>query len=146
MSRVSELLRYKSSVIHSVRRDDTVRHAILTMTENDVGAVLVLEGERVHGIFTERDVLRRVALAGRPPESTRVHEVMTSRLVVLGPKSTVEDCMATMTRARVRHLPIVDGARLVGVVSIGDVVRHLSAEREMELAHLTDYVQGRYPA
>ena len=146
MSRVSELLRQKPATVHSVRRDDTVRHAILTMTENDVGAVLVLEGDRIHGIFTERDVLRRVALAGRSPGETRVHEVMTDRLVVLGPSTSVEDCMATMTRARVRHLPIVDGAKLVGIVSIGDVVRHLSAEREIDLRYLTDYVLGRYPA
>ena len=145
MSRISELLTRKSAHVHSVRPDDTVRRAIETMVEHNIGAVVVLEGDRIHGIFTERDVLRRVMLSGKPPESTRVREVMTDRLVYLASDRDVEECMAVMTSARVRHLPIVDQQRIVGIISIGDVVRHLNAEREIELRYLTDYITGRYP-
>ena len=146
MSHVSELLSRKPSAIHAVRPEDSVRTAIETMIAHNIGAVIVLEDGQVSGIFTERDVLKRVALTGRSPESTRVQDVMTERLVVLGPDHTVEECMATMTQARVRHLPIVDRMRIVGIISIGDVVRHLSAEREVELRYMTDYIAGRYPA
>jgi CBS domain-containing protein len=115
------------------------------MIEHNVGAVLVMEEGRVVGIFTERDVLRRVVLAGRAPDRTPVGEVMTDRLVFLDPGRSVEDCMSVMTNARVRHLPILEGDRLAGIISIGDVVRHLNAERETELRYLSEYIHGRYP-
>jgi CBS domain-containing protein len=145
MSRISDLLARKPPQVHSVHPDDTVKHAIERMIEHNVGAVLVLEGERVRGIFTERDVLRRVVLAGRVADGTHVREVMTERLVFLAPDRSVEECMAVMTNARVRHLPIVDGSALAGIISIGDVVRHLNAEHEVELRYLSDYITGRYP-
>ncbi len=145
MGRVSDLLARKSSVVHCVRPDDSVKHAIENMIEFNVGALLVMEGTEIRGIFTERDVLRRVSLAGRAPDRTPVREVMTERLVYLDPTRSIDECMAVMTSARVRHLPIVAERRLVGVISIGDVVRHLNAEREVELRYLSDYIAGRYP-
>jgi CBS domain-containing protein len=145
MSRISDLLARKSAVVHSVGPDDTVRLAIDRMVEHNIGAVLVMEGDRVAGIFTERDVLRRVALPCKSAETLRVREVMTERLIYLGPDRTVEECMSVMTSARVRHLPVMDQGKLAGMISIGDVVRHLNAEREVELRYLTDYISGRYP-
>lgn len=145
MSRVSELLTRKPVRVHSVRPDDTVKHAVERMVEHNIGALLVIQDGEIRGIFTERDVLRRVALAGLSPDRTPVGEVMTSRLIYLGPDRSVEECMSVMTQARVRHLPIMEGPNLAGIISIGDVVRHLNAEREVELRYLADYIAGRYP-
>ena len=115
------------------------------MVRHNVGALVVTEGEATAGIFTERDFLRRVVLQGRDPKVTRVREVMTERLVCTDPDRPVDDCMAVMTQERIRHLPVVVSGRLAGIVSIGDVVRHLSAERHVEIRYLTDYITGKYP-
>lgn len=140
---VADLLNQKGQQVHTISPDATVFDAIGTMVEHNVGSLIVAEGpENVAGIVTERDYLRRVALQGRSSRSTRVAEIMTAELVVVGRDTDLEQCMAIMTERRIRHLPVIDGTRLVGVISVGDVVKHLSAEREAEIRLLTDYIAG----
>lgn len=145
MSRVADILSYKGREVHTVGREATSFEALEHLVRHNVGALVVVDGPAIVGIFTERDFLRRVVLQGRDPKVTRVREVMTERLVCTDPDRSVEDCMAVMTQARIRHLPVVAGGQLAGIVSIGDVVKHLSAERHVEVRYLTDYITGKYP-
>ncbi len=143
---VSDLLAQKGNAVHSIDPDATVFDAIGRMVEKNSGSLLVMQGEEILGILTERDYLRRVALQGRSSRSTSVREIMTSDLVVISPACDLEQAMAIMTEKRIRHLPVIDGPGLAGVISIGDIVKHLSAEREAEIAYLHEYISGRYPA
>jgi len=145
MALVSDVLARKGGRIHSIDHDATVHEAITLMVQNNIGSVIVLQGNSVAGIFTERDYLRRVALPGLDPKGTRIGQVMTDKLIGVGPERTVTECMATMTQARIRHLPVVDGTGLVGVLSIGDLVKHLSDEQQVEIRHLTAYITGQNP-
>ncbi|HYM82138.1 MAG TPA: CBS domain-containing protein [Candidatus Limnocylindria bacterium] len=145
MSRVSDILAAKGGDVFGVAPGATVQEALEQMVEHNVGSLVVMEEEEIIGIFTERDFLRRVALNGMPPASTQVRDVMTERLIVVEPDKSVEECMAIMTQARIRHLPVMDRTRLAGVVSIGDLVKHLSDEQEVHIRYLTDYIVGRYP-
>lgn len=146
MGRVADILARKGKEVHTVQQEASAFEALQAMVDRNVGSLVVLDGEAIAGIFTERDYLRRVAREGRPPQSTKVREVMTQCLVCLDPDRSVEDCMAIMTQERVRHLPVLDAGRLSGLVSIGDLVKHLSAEKEVEVRYLTDYIVGKYPA
>jgi CBS domain-containing protein len=145
MSRVAEILAGKEGPVHTIAHEATVYDAIERMVRHNVGSLIVMENETMTGIFTERDYLRRIALEGRTSRNTRVSEVMTRDLIVVGPEESVEDCMAIMSQRRIRHLPVMRDGALAGVVSIGDVVRHLSREREVEIRFLKDYISGRYP-
>lgn len=146
MGRVADILARKGSEVHTIQLDATAFEALQAMVDRNVGSLVVLDGEAIAGIFTERDYLRRVAHEGRAPQGTRVREVMTECLMCLDPDRSVQDCMAIMTQERVRHLPVLDAGRLAGLVSIGDLVKHLSAEKEVEVRYLTDYIVGKYPA
>lgn len=143
MSRVAEILATKGGRVHRTSPDASAYAAVADMMSHGVGSLLITEGEAILGIFTERDYLRRVLLEDRDPRATPVRDVMTARIVCVEPSRTVEDCMAIMTQQRIRHLPVVDGGRLAGVISIGDLVKHLSAEREVEIRYLTEYIMGR---
>jgi CBS domain-containing protein len=129
----------------SVRPDITVAAAVEVLNHNQVGSVLVMDGTRLIGIFTERDILRRVVGERRDPASTRVSEVMTRDLVVMRPSSSVVDAMRVISEKRIRHVPVVDGATVVGVVSQGDLNHWLVRNREGQIQDLVDYVTGRYP-
>jgi len=144
MSRVADILASKGSAVSTIDKRKTVLEAIRTMVGANVGSLIVLDEARVFGIFTERDYLRRIVLEGRRSHSTAVGEVATERLVVVEPDRSIEDCMAIMTRERIRHLPVIHHKQLAGVVSIGDVVKFLSAEREAEIRYLKDYITGRW--
>ena len=146
MGRVADILARKGHEVYTIQKDASAFEALQALVDQNVGSLVVLDGETIAGIFTERDYLRRVAREGRAPEGTRVHEVMTVCLVCLDPDRSVQDCMAIMTQERVRHLPVLDAGRLAGLVSIGDLVKHLSAEKEVEVRYLTDYIVGKYPA
>jgi CBS domain-containing protein len=146
MARVADLLARKGPQVHTIAADATVYQAIEKMVQHNVGSLLIVDGEAIAGIFTERDYLRRIALQGRTSRTTQVREVMTSRLVYVEPHRSLEDCMAIMTQERIRHLPVMDGSRAVGMLSIGDLVRHLSQEQEVQIRYLTDYITGKYPA
>ncbi len=142
MSRVADILGIKGAQVHAIDDDATVFDAVRRMVQYGIGALIVHGRDGIAGIFTERDHLRRVTLAGRDPRTTPVREVMTAELVIVEPHTTVADCMAMMTRERIRHLPVVRGGELVGLVSIGDLVKHVASEREVEIRHLTDYITG----
>lgn len=143
MARVAEILAAKGGAVYRTSPDTTAYAAVAEMLAQGIGSLLVTDGEAIAGIFTERDYLRRVLLQDRDPRATRVGDVMTPRIVAVEPSRSIEDCMAIMTQQRFRHLPVMDGGRLVGVVSIGDLVKYLSAEREVEIRYLTEYITGR---
>ncbi|HVP14487.1 MAG TPA: CBS domain-containing protein [Terriglobales bacterium] len=145
MSRVAEILAYKGRDVHTIDQEATVFAAVERLVEKNVGALVVTDEGATVGIFTERDFLRRVALRQRDPRTTRVREVMTDRLICADPNRSIEDCMVMMTQERIRHLPVIEGARLAGMVSIGDLVKHVSDERHVEIRYLTDYITGKYP-
>lgn len=145
MGRVADILRTKGSAVHSIPSDATVYDAVKAMVAHNVGSLLVTDGADVKGILTERDYLREIVLKGRTSRETHVREIMSPEVIVVEPDRTVEDCMAIMTERRIRHLPVVNGGKLVGLVSIGDLVKQRAAEREVEIRYLTDYITGKYP-
>ena len=139
---VRQLLQGKGSQIWSVAPDDSVFSALELMAEKNVGALVVMEGDRLAGIFSERDYARKIILLGRASRDTAVREVMSERVVTVGPETTVADCMVAMTEHRIRHLPVVEGDRLVGVISIGDVVKAIMSEQSFLIDQLQNYIQG----
>ncbi len=144
---VSNVLGDKGRQVYAIAPSVTVFQAVGEMNEKGVGALLVVDrDERPLGIFTERDVLRRVVGEGRDPLQTRVSEVMTHDLIVVSPSTTVAEAMAVMTQSRCRHLPVMDNGRVTGMVSIGDLTRWASLTQEVEIQHLVDYITGRHPA
>ena len=146
MGRVTDLLRAKGRDVYSIESAASVYDAVRSMVDHNVGSLLVVDGPEIRGIITERDYLREIVLKGRTSRTTRVGEIMTAQVVVVTPQDTIEDCMAIMTRQRIRHLPVLDGGRLAGLVSIGDVVKQLSTDQKAEIRYLTDYITGKYPA
>ena len=137
---VSDILDNKGHEVLEIEADATVLEAVKQMVEANVGSLLVRERGRVVGIVTERDYLRRVALERRGDETTPVREAMTSPLVVVTPETPIDECMAVMTDRRIRHLPVVDDGEVVGVVSIGDIVKFKSKQQSFEIQYLTDYI------
>jgi CBS domain-containing protein len=126
--------------IYATGPEATVFDALKVMAEKNVGALLVLSSGRLVGIFSERDYARKVILHGKSSKDTPVREIMTTQLVTVGPDSTAEECMALMTEKRVRHLPILESGELMGVVSIGDVVRAVVEEQEHAIRQLESYI------
>jgi CBS domain-containing protein len=147
MGKVADILREKGPQVFTVEASSTVFDAIKKMTEHNVGALLTTSGEnqRIAGIVTERDYLRRVILRGRSSRMTEVREIMTDKVICVSPSFDVEECMAIMTDRRIRHLPVFSDRELVGLVSIGDLVRFQASERKFQVNYLTDYITGKYP-
>jgi signal-transduction protein with cAMP-binding, CBS, and nucleotidyltransferase domain len=143
MSKVAEILASKGTDIYSVDADATVLDAAKQMIEANVGAMLVSVDGRITGIVTERDYLRRVTLEGRGDRETAVSEIMSSPLIVVGPETSVEECMSLMTEQRIRHLPVAVHGEIVGVVSIGDVVKFTSKQQSVQIQYLTEYINAR---
>jgi len=140
---VSDILDGKGRDVLQVDGSATVYEAIVKMVEGNVGALLVYEGDRLAGIVTERDYLRRVTLEGRDERTTPVREIATADLVYVGPDASIDECMAVMTERRVRHLPVLNDERVVvGIVSIGDVVKFQSKEQSVQIRFLTEYISG----
>ncbi len=146
MGRIGEVLREKGSTVHSIEAAATVFDAVKRMVEFGVGALLVTDEGRICGMITERDYLRRIAVEGRTSRGTLVREIMSSPVICIESGADVAECMALMTHKRIRHLPVVDHDRLVGLVSIGDHVRAVSKEHSFHVQVLTDYITGKYPA
>jgi len=143
MGQVSDILEGKGREVLRIDASATVYDAIVRMVEGNVGALLVYEGDRLAGIVTERDYLRRVTLQDRDERTTPVGEIMTAELVFVGPEASVEECMAVMTDRRIRHLPVVtDEREVVGLVSIGDVVKFQSREQSVQIRFLTEFISG----
>ena len=145
MAQVAEILEDKGRSVLSIDQSATVFEAIKLMVERNVGSIIVTDKGSIAGILTERDYLRRIVLKGRTSKTTHVTEVMSAKLICVDPGRPVDECMAIMTQQRIRHLPVMEGGELVGLVSIGDLVKSLSQEREIEIQYLTDYITGKYP-
>jgi CBS domain-containing protein len=140
MNQLSEILDEKGHDVLRIESDASVFEAVKRMVEANVASLLVTEGGEITGIVTERDYLRRVALEGRTDKGTAVREIMSSPLIVVTPQTTVDECMAVMTDRRIRHVPVVDGGEVVGIVSIGDVVKFKSKQQSFEIKFLHDYI------
>jgi len=143
MNRVKELLVAKAGEVLSIDAEATVYDAAKRMVDANVGSMLVSVDGRISGIVTERDYLRRVTLEGREDKETPVREIMSSPLIVVSPETTVEECMALMTERRIRHLPVAKHGDIVGVVSIGDVVKFTSKQQSVQIQYLTEYITAR---
>jgi CBS domain-containing protein len=145
MADVAKILSEKGSDVIRIAGDATVFDAIKKMVEANVGAILVTgsDPDKIEGIFTERDYLRRIAVEGRTSRDTLVRDVMSSPVIAVGPETTVEEAMALMTDRRIRHAPVVDDDHLLGMVSIGDLVRLLSQEQSFKIRYLTEYISAR---
>jgi signal-transduction protein with cAMP-binding, CBS, and nucleotidyltransferase domain len=143
MAHVSEILRGKSGDVLKIEASATVYDALVKIVDANVGSILVTEGGEVTGIMTERDYLRKIAVLGRTSHNTKVSEIMTSPLIYVTPQTTIEEAMAIMTDRRIRHLPVVEDSDVIGIVSIGDVVKFQSQEQSFQVKFLTDYISGR---
>jgi CBS domain-containing protein len=140
MNQLSEILDEKGYEVFEIDGDASVFEAVQRMVDANVGSLLVTEAGEIAGIVTERDYLRRVTLEGRTDRETPVREIMSSPLVVVTPETTIDECMALMTDRRIRHLPVVQDGAVVGVVSIGDVVKFKSRQQSFEIQYLTTYI------
>jgi CBS domain-containing protein len=140
---VSSILRYKGHDVWSVSPDESVFAAMCLMADKDIGALVVIAGETLVGIVSERDYARKVVLQGKSSKDTPVSEIMTSPVVSVGPDHSVDDCMRIVTTERIRHLPVVQGAQVVGVVSIGDLVRSVISTQGETIQYLQEYIVGR---
>ena len=143
MSTVSELLKEKGNKVIGVEPLATVYEAIEQMVENNCGSLLVMHDDDIVGIFTERDYLRKITLQGRTAKETAVQEVMTSPVVVVEADAEIDEALAMMTDRRIRHMPVVEANHVVGVVSIGDLVKHKTKEQEFRIGYLEDYIGAR---
>ena len=143
MSTVAEVLAKKEAGVLSVDADASVLEAARQMIEANVGAMLVSVRGRITGIVTERDYLRRVTLEGRADRDTAVRDIMSSPLIVVSPQTTIDECMALMTDQRIRHLPVAEHGDVVGVISIGDVVKFQSSQQSVQIQYLTEYINAR---
>ena len=143
MKPVGEVLRSKTdSSLFSVPPTITVLEAVILMAEKGIGSLLVMEGETLVGIISERDYVRRVALFERSAFATTVGEIMTADVITVSPKDSAQHCMQLMTDKRLRHLPVVEDGQLLGLLSIGDLVKHVIQEQESLIKHLEGYIRG----
>ena len=142
---IASILKLKGQEIWSVTPDATVYDSIALMAQRDVGAVLVISEGKLIGIISERDYARKVVLENRSSRVTRVREIMTPDPVTACPENTVEECMTIMTQYRIRHLPVLDRTNLVGIVSIGDLVKATIADQAHTIDQLQTYIGGKYP-
>ena len=142
MKTVRDLLKQKGRGVWSVAPDSTVYDALKLLAEKNIGAVLVIEAGRPVGIFSERDYARQVILKGKTSKDTPVRDVMTSRVVFVRPEQSIEECMALMTDKRFRHLPVLEEGQLVGILSIGDVVKALISEKDFLIEQLANYISS----
>lgn len=140
MKTVKQLLQVKGGTVHTVSPHTSVLDAIKLMAEKGIGALVVLDNGRLAGVVSERDYARKVILHGRSSQVTEVRDIMSDKVVTVQSEQTIEDCMALMTGKRIRHLPVIDGGKLAGVVSIGDLVKEVIADREETIKQLESYI------
>ena len=147
MKTAREILKNKRKEIWSVTPDNTVFEALALMGEKEIGALMVMDdNSKVHGIISERDYARKVILKGKTSRDTKVAEIMTplDKMFTVKPDTTVEDCMVLITAKRIRHVPVFDDDKFVGLISIGDVVKSIISEKDMLIEHLSNYIAGKY--
>lgn len=142
MKTVKQLLAGKDADVVSIGPDATVLDALKLMAEHDIGAVPVLDGQKLVGIFSERDYARKVVLLGKSSKETPLRDIMTHRVLCVTPEQKIDECMALMTEKRCRHLPVVQDKRVIGIVSIGDIVKALISEQMDTIAQLESYIMS----
>ena len=140
MNNVSEILEDKGHEVLRIEAEASALAAVRKMVDANIGSLLVMDGAEIAGIVTERDYLRRVAVEGLTDEDVTVRELMSSPLIVVTPETPIDECMALMTDRRIRHVPVVESGEVVGIVSIGDVVKFTSKQQSFEIQYLTDYI------
>ncbi|MBL0141049.1 MAG: CBS domain-containing protein [Betaproteobacteria bacterium] len=143
MRNVTDLLKTKPSRMVSVKPEDSVLEAIMVMARENIGAAIVMSGDRLVGILSERDYARKVILKGRSSETTRVEEIMTANVVCVSPRAKSRDCMALMSEKNIRHLPVLDEGRVVGMVSVRDIVSDIIADQDFTISQLESYISGQ---
>ena len=143
MKTVAELLKAKPARVVKVSPEQSVLDAIKVLAQENVGAVLVMSGERLAGILSERDYTRKVILKGRASDTTRVEEIMSANVVCVSPRTKTRDCMALMTEKNIRHLPVLDEGRVIGMVSIRDIVSDIIADQDFTIEQLEHYISGQ---
>ena len=141
-STVREILKTKGNTVWSVRPQDMVKDTLNLMAEKNIGTVIVLEGEKIAGIFSERDFARHCAKRSLRPEEVAVKDMMTTRILFVSPAQTTEECMSLMTSKHIRHLPVIEDDKLVGLISIGDVVKKIMEDQKFSISQLERYVTG----
>jgi len=139
---VKDILQAKGSVVWSVEPDASVFEALKLMAEKDVGGLLVMNGDHLAGIITERDYARKVIIEGRSSKETAVTDVMTKKVLCVTPERTVDECLALMTEKRLRHLPVLENKNVIGIVSIGDLVKAIIEEQQLLIEQLQQYITG----
>ncbi|HMJ91365.1 MAG TPA: CBS domain-containing protein [Candidatus Acidoferrum sp.] len=142
---VGAVLKHKGSKVWTIATDATVFEAIRLMAEKNIGALLVTDGGKLEGVFSERDYTRKVALHGRSSKDTLVNEVISDRVIAATPEDTIEACMRLMTENRIRHLPVLEGGQVIGLVSIGDLVNWVISAQDVAIGQLESYITGAYP-
>ena len=143
MKTAAEILRSKAKqAVHTIAPDDSVLDAVKLMADKDIGALLVMDADRIAGIITERDYARKIVLMSRSSKETPVREIMTSAVMFVHPGQTSDECMVLMTENRLRHLPVIDGDKLLGLISIGDLVKSIISEQRFTIEQLEHYISG----
>lgn len=142
MGAIRNILKKKGNVTYSVSPDTIVFKALGIMLDKNVSALLVIENEELIGIFSERDYARKVVLQGKTSKSTRIRDIMGSQIVTVTPESTIDDCMQLMTDKFIRHLPVIEDDKLIGIISIGDVVKYVIDEQKFIIENMEHYING----
>ena len=142
MATVNQMLQSKGRQVYTVTPDTTVLAALQVMADQDVGALVVMDGDDIAGIFSERDYARKIVLLGKTSRETPVSAIMTADVICVTPEQSDDKCLAIMTDRRIRHLPVLDDGRLAGIISIGDVVKAIIADQRLMINHLEDYIHG----
>jgi CBS domain-containing protein len=144
MKKVAQILRSKSDPsIHTIVPTASMFDALMLMAEKNIGALLIMEGETIVGMLSERDYARKIVLMGRSSKETPVRDVMTCPVLYVGPQQSTEECMALMTEKRLRHLPVLDDGKLIGLISIGDLVKDIISEQNFVIEQLQCYISGQ---
>jgi len=143
MKTIKDVLRDKGQAVWSIDLNASVLDALKLMAAKEIGALMVVDGGQLVGVVSERDYARKVVLHGKSSKDTPVREIMTQKVLYVRPEQTVEECMALMTDKHVRHMPVIDGERMIGVVSIGDIVKSVISEQQFLISHLENYIRGK---
>ncbi len=144
MITVKQILDEKGHKVWTIGPEETVYKALMILADKDIGALVVVENDQVVGIISERDYARKVVLKGKTSLDTPVRDIMTAHVYFVSPDCTAEECMALMTEKRIRHLPVIENNKLVGVISIGDVVKSIISSQKITIEHLQNYIMGKY--